>query len=559
MATVAVDPITTEVIRNAFNSAADEMNATLIRSAYTWIIYELKDCSVALLDADHHVLGQSSGLPIFLGNLEVCTRVTEEMYGRDAWQPGDVWIMNDSYLAGTHLNDITVYGPIFHDEELVGFAASRAHWLDIGAKDAGAPMDSTEIYQEGLRLGPTKVVEGGRERRDIVDLLARNSRFSYPAIGDLNAQIACARTGERRLAAIIDRFGAETVAAARDEIFAQTERLEREAIGAIPDGVYEAEGALDNDGISDDPVPVRVRIEIAGGDMTIDLRKSADAAQGPVNCGEAQAVSACRVAYKLLVAADLPTNGGSFAPLTVHVRKGSLVGAMEPSPCAWYFSPLGLLIDLVVKALSPVLPDKAAAASYGDSMIVTCAGLDNRTGDGFFHIEPTVGGWGGWKGSDGESGLINSVNAGMKDFPIEILETRIPLHVRRYGFRPDSSGPGEWRGGNGVIREFEVECDEVFVSLWWERSQTPAWGLFGGATATPPDLTINPGRDDERHVLKATRLVLKRGDVIRGCTGGGGGYGDPAKRDPAAVRADVRDRQLTAEAALRIYGVDGSA
>ena len=195
MATTAVDPITTEVIRNALNSAADEMNATLIRSAYTWIIYELKDCSVALLDAEHRVLGQSAGLPIFLGNLEVCTGVTEEMYGREAWQPGDVWIMNDSYLAGTHLNDITVYGPIFHAGELVGFAASRAHWLDVGAKDAGAPMDSTEIYQEGLRLGPTKVVEGGRERRDIVDLLGRNSRFSYPAVGDLNAQIACVRTG----------------------------------------------------------------------------------------------------------------------------------------------------------------------------------------------------------------------------------------------------------------------------------------------------------------------------------------------------------------------------
>ena len=370
MATTAVDPITTEVIRNALNSAADEMNATLIRSAYTWIIYELKDCSVALLDADHRVLGQSAGLPIFLGNLEVCTRVTEEMYGREAWQPGDVWIMNDSYLAGTHLNDITVFGPIFHDDGLVGFAASRAHWLDVGAKDAGAPMDSTEIYQEGLRLGPTKVVEGGRERRDVVDLLGRNSRFSYPAVGDLNAQIACARTGERRLSAIIERFGLETLAAARDEIFAQTERLERLAIGEIPDGVYEAEGALDNDGLSEAPVSVRVRIHIAGGDMSIDLRETDDAAAGPVNCGEAQAISACRVAYKLLVAPDLPTNGGSFAPLSVQVRRGSVVGAEEPSPCAWYFSPLGLLIDLVVKALSPVLPLKAAAASYGDSMIV---------------------------------------------------------------------------------------------------------------------------------------------------------------------------------------------
>jgi N-methylhydantoinase B len=557
MATTVVDPITTEVIRNALNSAADEMNATLIRSAYTWIIYELKDCSVALLDADHRVLGQSAGLPIFLGNLEVCTRVTEEMYGREVWQQGDVWIMNDSYLAGTHLNDITVFGPIFHDGELVGFGASRAHWLDVGAKDAGAPMDSTEIYQEGLRLGPTKVVEGGAERRDVVDLLGRNSRFSYPAVGDLNAQIACARTGARRLSALIERFGADALAAARDEIFAQTERLERAAIGEIPDGVYEAEGSLDNDGLSDIPVMVRVKIEISGGDMSIDLRETDDAANGPVNCGEAQAISACRVAYKLLVAPDLPTNGGSFAPLSVQVRHGSIVAAEEPSPCAWYFSPLGLLIDLVVKALSPVLPQKVAAASYGDSMIVVATGIDQRTGLGFFHIEPTVGGWGAWDGTDGESGLINSVNAGMKDFPIEILETRIPLHVRRYGFRVGSGGAGKWRGGNGVVRELEIECDEAYVSLWWERSKTPAWGLFGGRDATPPDVVINPGRDDERHILKATRLVLKRGDVIRGLSGGGGGFGNPAERDPDLVRADLRDGQLSAAAAQSLYGVAG--
>jgi N-methylhydantoinase B len=293
--------------------------------------------------------------------------------------------------------------------------------------------------------------------------------------------------------------------------------------------------------------------------MTIDLRATADAAAGPVNCGEAQAVSACRVAYKLLVAPDLPTNGGSFAPLNVLVRKGSVVGAVEPSPCAWYFSPLGLLIDLVVKALAPVLPQKAAAASYGDSMIVTVAGLDTRNGQGFFHIEPTVGGWGAWEGSDGESGLINSVNAGMKDFPIEILETRIPLHVRRYGFRPDSGGPGKWRGGNGVIRELEVETEQAFVSLWWERAHTPAWGIFGGSDATPPDLVINPGRDDERHVLKATRIVLKRGDIIRGCSGGGGGFGDPAERDPALVDADVRDRQLSEARARSAYAGQDAA
>ena len=241
-------------------------------------------------------------------------------------------------------------------------------------------------------------------------------------------------------------------------------------------------------------------------------RETDDAAAGPVNCGEAQAISACRVAYKLLVAPDLPTNGGSFAPLSVQVRRGSVLGAEEPSPCAWYFSPLGLLIDLVVKALSPVLPQQGGRGELRRlDDLRACAGLDPRTGGGFFHIEPTVGGWGAWEGSDGESGLINSVNAGMKDFPIEILETRIPLHVRRYGFRPDSGGAGKWRGGNGVVREFEVECDEAYVSLWWERSKTPAWGLFGGADATPPDVVINPGRDG--------RAPHAQGDAARARSG----------------------------------------
>jgi len=226
------DPVTVEVIRNAFNSIASQMNNNLARSAYTPIIYEMKDCSVGLFDADARLLGQAPGLPIFLGNLEICTRLTEEQYGRDVWQPGDVWIMNDSYLTGTHLNDMSVFGPIFHEGELVGFGACRAHWLDVGAKDPGGAMDSTEIWQDGIRIPPLKVVEGGVQRPDVTDLLGRNSRFSYPAIGDLGAQIACVRTGQERLSAIIRRFGRETVDAAREEIFAQTERFERAAVAA---------------------------------------------------------------------------------------------------------------------------------------------------------------------------------------------------------------------------------------------------------------------------------------------------------------------------------------
>lgn len=556
MAVRTLDPITTEIIRSAFTAAADEMNATLIRSAYTPVIYEMKDCSVALLDAEHRVLGQSAGLPIFLGNLEICTRLTEAEYGREGWRPGDVWVMNDSYMTGTHLNDMTAFGPIFVDGDLAGFAACRAHWLDVGAKDPGGPMDSTEIFQEGIRLGPTKVVDGGEQRRDVTDLLGRNSRFGYPAIGDLGAQIACVRTGQRRLEAIVAKYGAEVIEAARDEIFAQTERHERAAVAAIPDGVYRAQGCLDNDGNGREPVWVRLAVEIRGEEMTIDLTGSDDARLGPVNCGEAQAISACRVAYKLLINPDNPPNGGAFRPLTVAVRRGSLLGAEEPYPCQWYFTPLGLLIDLVVRALSEVLPEQAAGASYGDSMVIGIAGIDHRSGRPWFDLEPTVGGWGAWQGSDGEDGLINNVNGSLKDLPIEVLETKYPMRMTHYGFRSDSGGPGRWRGGNGVVREYTIDGEAAELFLWFERSVTPAWGLFGGREATPPVVVLNPGRENERRMLKASRVALVRGDVIRTMTGGGGGYGNPRERDLEQVRRDVRNRHVTPDAARDIYALD---
>ena len=549
-----VNPITTEIMRNAFIAVADEMNATLVRSAYTPIIYEMKDCSVALLDAGHNVLGQSSGLPIFLGNIEVCTRVTEEMLGADVWEPGDVWILNDSYLAGTHLHDQTVFSPIFYAGEHVGFAASRAHWIDIAAKDPGGAMDATEIYQEGLRLGPTRVAIGGKPHRDVIDILARNSRFPQSVIGDLHAQIAVSRTGERRFADILDRFGKDTVAAAREEIFAQSERLDRAAIAAIPDGVYRAEGFMDNDGLSDEEVWVRLAIKVAGDEMEIDLTESSDITRGPINCGEAQTIAACRVAFKVMFNPDLPVNGGTFRPLKVRVRPGSFLGAQEPAPCGWYYSGLGLLIDLVVKALAPVVPERAAGASYGDSMIINLNGFDDRTGRRFLDLEPNVGGWGAWHGSDGQDGLINSVNGAVKNLPIEVQESTYPLRIAEYALRQDSAGAGRWRGGTGAIREYVVECEEGSLNLWFERSKTPAWGLFGGAAGEPPDVILNPGRDDEQHLLKASSVRVVRGDVVRCQTGGGGGFGEPSERDPELIRADVEAGVLSPERALRDYG-----
>ena len=374
------DPITTEIIRNAFVSCAQDMNATLIRSSYTPIIYEGKDCSVAILDEHGDVLGQSLGLPLFLGNLEICVKLAAEMFGWDAFRPGDVFYMNDSYMTGTHLNDATIFGPIYWQDRLVGFSATRAHWLDVGGKDPGGPMDSREIYQEGMRWAPTRIYDRGEPREDIIDLLRRNGRFGYSLVGDMNAQVAACRTGEARFQAILDRFGYDTYLEARREIYRQSEELERQTVDAIPDGTYSAEGFLDDDGLGHGPIPVKLRIDLEGDRMTIDLEGSAEQMEGPVNCGFAQTVSACRVAFKLLINPERPVDGGTFKTLEVNAPPGSIFTAQEPAACQWYFSSLGLLIDLVVTALAPVLPGSVAAAHFGDSMVAFLSGRDPRRG-----------------------------------------------------------------------------------------------------------------------------------------------------------------------------------
>lgn len=528
---MTISPVTTEIIRSALIQAAEDMNSTLIRSAYTPTIYEGKDCAVALLDREHQVLGQSSGLPIFLGNLEECTRYTEAEFGAEVWRPGDVWVLNDSYVGGTHLNDCTVYAPIFVAGELVGFAVSRAHWIDMGSKDPGGSMDSTTIYQEGLRMGPTRIVAGGAEVADVVRLIETNVRFPYVTVGDMRAQVACARMGVRRLTELFARFGAATIEAARAEIFAQTERLERERVAAIPDGSYEATGYLDNDAIDlATALKITVRVTVAGERMVIDLTDCADQATGPVNCGRAQAVSAARVGYKLLISPQVSLNGGSFRPLDVRVRDGSMLGAREPAACQYYYSSLGMLIDLVVRALAPAMPDQVAAASYGDSMIVQFAGDDPRTGEPFVTLEATVGGWGAWHGGEGETALINNVNGSLRDLPIEVVETLYPVRITEYRIRTGSGGAGEWRGGDGVVREYVMEADQD-LSLWWERSVTPAWGVFGGEPGSPPRVVLNPGTPHAREMLKVNSLRVHKGDVLRCESGGGGGYGTPTGRD----------------------------
>ena len=549
-----IDPISTEIIRNAFISIAQDMNAVLIRSAYTPVIYEGKDCVVALLDEKGEVLGQSSGLPLFLGNLQVCVQETARIYGWDYFKEGDIFFVNDSFFTGTHLNDITIFAPIFWNKQLAGFSASRAHWLDVGAKDPGGSMDSSNIYQEGFRWPVTRLYENNEPKKEIIEFLRMNGRFGYSLIGDMNAQIAAGKTGEKRFKGILDRFGLDLVRSARNEIFKQSEELEKIAVKKIKNGSYDSEGFLDDDGLGSDPVKIKMKVTVEDEKITIDLDGSAKQTQGPVNCGFAQTISACRVAFKLLINPKRPVDGGTFKTLEVTAPQGSIFKAEEPAACQWYFSSLGLLIDAFVKALSPAIKDLSAAAHYGDSMVIFIGGVDPRNNFPFLSVEPTCGGWGGFPDSDGADALINNVNGGFKDLPIEVFENKYPVSIFNYGFRKDSGGTGKFRGGCGLYREYTINADG-FVSLWFERSVTPAWGLFGGKDGIGPNVKNKSHDEKEKNLLKANGLQVKKGTVLTTYTGGGGGFEKPFERNPENVLNDVINKYVSIEKARDHYGV----
>ena len=549
-----IDPISTEIIRNAFISIAQDMNAALIRSAYTPVIYEGKDCVVALLDEQGNVLGQSSGLPLFLGNLEICVKETAKIRGWDYFKEGDIYFVNDSYFTGTHLNDITIFAPIFWKHNLVGFSASRAHWLDVGGKDPGGSMDSTNIYQEGFRWPTTKLYENNEPNKEIIEFLKINGRFGYSLEGDMNAQIAAGKTGEKRFKSIIERFGLDLIHAARDEIFKQSEELERQAVKSIKDGEYYAEGFLDNDGLGSDPIKICMKVIVKDDNIKIDLDGSSPQALGPVNCGFAQTISACRVAFKLLVNPKRPVDGGTFKTLDVVAPEGSIFKAQLPAACQWYFSSLGLLIDAFVKALSKSTKELSAAAHYGDSMVIFIGGVDPRTNFPFLAVEPTCGGWGAFENNDGASGLINNVNGGFKDLPIEVYENKYPVSIFKYGFRTDSGGSGKFRGGCGLYREYTINTDG-FVSLWFERSKTTAWGLFGGDSGKGPNVDIAHSDGKHEQKLKANDMQIKSGTVITTYTGGGGGFEKASERNPQDVLSDVKNKYVSVEKAKTEYNV----
>lgn len=548
------DPITSEVIRNAYNAIADDMSAVIARSAYSPIIYESHDYGIGIFDPKARLLGQYAGLPLFTGGLDAGLKETIKKYGYENLKDGDVFTINDTYMTGGHLNDVDVIGVVATDGVIDGFLCMRAHWNDIGTAEPGFPVNSRNIFQEGMRWGPTKIMDQGKWVQDVVDLLCINSRTPKTLMGDLKAQIAAIRLGAERMRWLTRRFGRETLAQSTDHIFNATEAKFRNFIASIPDGVYEAEGFSDNDGVTDDPVKVKVKVTIKADRMLVDTTGSSRQRPGNLNTGFPNTVSAVRLAMALLYPeAEPDINDGSFRNIEVKSEKGSIFYAEDPAPCMRPH-PVMLLIDLIVKALSSALPEHVAAGLPGDSWNVFVIGEDPRTGRPFMSGEALDGGWGASARGDGVSAVIHSAAGDFRNMPVETLESRAPVRINRLEMGVDSGGAGKFRGGMNVVKEYELLTDAA-VTLHFDRAKTPQWGLFGGEDGAAPKVTVYGAAWPEgKLVRKVEQLQLKAGERFVAETGGGGGYGDPRERAPELVREDLLNGSISAEAAKAQYG-----
>ena len=399
-----VDPITVEVVRNAVNAYADEMATALCKSAYNMMIYEVRDFCCGLVDGEGRMISQNEGgLPIFLADLGVAVKDGIERYGLGGFAPGDMMIMNHGQVCGQHLNNVVIYAPCFHDGKVVAFAASRAHWVDIGGMRVGfGSVETTEIYQEGIQFRSLKIYGGGKRNETLWQIINDNVRFPEAALGDLRAQIACCNLGIRRFSELLRRFGRETVEACIHKVWDATEQEARAVVGKIPDGVYEAESFLDNDGRTlDAKLHIKIKVTIAGERMIVDFSQINDQVPGPTNSGYSGGLAAARVAFKCLTQPHAPVNEGCFRPLELVLPQGKILNAKSPAALGLWSIPLPTVIDTILKALAPVLPEQIPAAHKGDMGGCSIGGY-RPDGRRFLLMNIFGGGWGGRPHEDGE-------------------------------------------------------------------------------------------------------------------------------------------------------------
>ena len=553
-----IDPVTLAVLNGRLEQIADEMDATLFRSAFNPIIAEAHDASHGIYDpltGDTMVQGKS-GLPIFVGAMSFAVKMVIAKAARDGdMAEGDVYIFNDPYDGGTHLSDFRLVRPVYRDGAVFCFLASVGHYHDVGGNVPGNynPV-ATESFQEGFLMPPVKLFERGRMRQDIVDIMLANSRLPGSLYGDLNGQINALDLGVGRLTELLDEYGDATVREAMAELKARAATLMRAQIAELPDGIYRAEDWLDNDGIVDEPLKIALAIGISGETMTLDFTGSAPACHGPVNISRSTTVAACYVAMKHMFV-DVPANSGVLEPIEFVIPEASILAVKAPKPVGGYTETILRLIDLVFIALSRATPERVNAAAYGTINALSLAGY-REDGRRWVMFSFFGGGHGGHPEGDG----LNHGNAPISTAtipPLEILEAAYPVMFRQWALRSDSGGAGRHRGGLGAVYEIELLEKQANAFLFGERGRFAPPGVLGGGEGALNSFHFEQA-DGEHTPPMASKMVgidLARGQAVRLESPGGGGYGPALERDPAKVAEDVRLGYVSAKAARRDYAV----
>ncbi len=550
-----VDPVTVEIMTGKLLATVDEMGIIMAKTSMSPIVYEVLDFACGICTPAGDLVAQSNGITLFTGTFATQVRALAQRFENDM-APGDMFVTNDPFSGGTHPNDVAVMRPIFHDGKLLAYAITVAHWLDIGGAVPGSlPVNATSLFEEGLRLPGVRVARNDELIDDIVRIIQENVRMPDLAMGDLRAQIATVRVAERNLVEMAEKYGAQTVSSVFKEINLLSERESRQVIAGLPDGVYVAEDVIDGDGVSTDPIPVRIAITIAGDQMTADYTGCAPTVAGPVNCARGALESAVKTVFKALVNPQAPSNEGWFKPLSIVVPDNTVFSAQKPAPTGWYYEGSVHASELFWKAIAPLRPDRFSAGSYTSLTVLYLTGTTDD-GELFVHIEPQHGGWGATNQSDGANALIALTDGDTYNHSVELLESKFPILVRQYAFNTEGGvGAGRHRGGFGLVREYEVLSDDASIYCGISRNTTPPWGIDGGQDGSCNYVEVQKrGAEDSHRLHHHPYWPMARGDRVRVVSGGGGGWGKPSERRPMRVLADVADGLLSVEQASEIYG-----
>jgi N-methylhydantoinase B len=546
----SLDPITVEVVRNKLDGIANEMELTLLKSSFSPIVKEGLDASASLFTLEGETLAQAVAIPIHLATLIPCIARILSEFPLESMCEGDIYCMNYPYLGGTHLPDIAVIMPVFVRGRPLAFAATMTHHQDVGGMAPGSvPTNASEVFQEGIRLPPLKLREGDRFNDTLIKIVRRNVRIPETFEGDLMAQVAAATVGERRLSALAEIYGHDQLTAIFAELLERSEAMTREALRAVPGGTYRAVDFLDNDGIElDRRIPIAVAVTIADGTMLVDFAGSSPQVQGPLNVVPSGSLAAACYVVRAITDPTIPTNGGCFRPISLKLPEGSIVNPREPAPVNSRTATIKRITGTILAALAQAVPERVPADSGGELLVLAFGG-ERSDGTRFVTGELIAGGSGASASKDGVDGIETDATNCM-NLPAEALELDAPIRVHRVALRRDSGGAGLRRGGLGIVREYEMLHGEVRFTHRGERHFIAPKGRAGGQDGATARTIIK--RADGRQETVPSKLVttLRAGDRVVLETAGGGGFGEPSRREPALVGLDVADGKISERAAM---------